>query len=39
VHAQPIAASYVGLTLAYGALYVGALLTMASLFFSRRDFK
>jgi Cu-processing system permease protein len=39
VHAQPIPASYVGLTVGYGVLYVGALLTMASLFFSRRDFK
>jgi hypothetical protein len=39
VHAQPIAAGYVALTTGYGVLYVAALLTLASLFFSRRDFK
>jgi ABC-type transport system involved in multi-copper enzyme maturation permease subunit len=39
VHAQPIPAAYVALTLGYGLLYVSALLTMASLVFSRRDFK
>jgi ABC-type transport system involved in multi-copper enzyme maturation permease subunit len=39
VHGQPVTAGYVALTTGYGALYVGALLTMASLFFSRRDFK
>jgi ABC-type transport system involved in multi-copper enzyme maturation permease subunit len=39
VHAQPIAPGYVALTLGYGVLYVSALLTLASLFFSRRDFK
>jgi Cu-processing system permease protein len=39
VHAQPVAASYVALTVGYGVLYVGGLLTLASLFFSRRDFK
>jgi ABC-type transport system involved in multi-copper enzyme maturation permease subunit len=39
VHAQPIAPSYVALTVGYGVLYVSALLAMAALFFSRRDFK
>jgi Cu-processing system permease protein len=39
VHAQPIPAGYVALTVGYGVLYVTALLTLASLFFSRRDFK
>ena len=39
VHAQPIPAGYVALTTGYGALYVAALLTLAALFFSRRDFK
>jgi Cu-processing system permease protein len=39
VHAQAIPAGYVALTAGYGVLYVGALLTLASLFFSRRDFK
>jgi len=39
VHGQPIAVSYVALTVGYGVLYVSALLTMAALFFSRRDFK
>jgi ABC-type transport system involved in multi-copper enzyme maturation permease subunit len=39
VHAQPIAPSYVALTVGYGVFYVGALLTMAALLFSRRDFK
>ena len=33
------AAGYVALTMGYGVLYVSALLTLASLFFSRRDFK
>ena len=39
VHAQPIPGGYVALTAGYGVLYVAALLTLASLFFSRRDFK
>ena len=39
VHAQPIAPSYVALTVGYGVFYVSALLTMAALLFSRRDFK
>jgi hypothetical protein len=39
VYARPIPAGYVALTVGYGALYITALLTLASLFFSRRDFK
>jgi ABC-type transport system involved in multi-copper enzyme maturation permease subunit len=39
VHAQPVAPMYVLLTTGYGALYVTALLLLAVLFFSRRDFK
>jgi Cu-processing system permease protein len=39
VHAQPIAPAYVALTAGYGALYIAALLMVASLLFSRRDFK
>jgi Cu-processing system permease protein len=39
VHAQPVAAGYVAMTIAYGALYVALLLVMAVLIFSRRDFK
>ena len=39
VHAQPVAPMYVLLTTGYGALYVSALLLLAVLFFSRRDFK
>jgi ABC-type transport system involved in multi-copper enzyme maturation permease subunit len=39
VHALPIAPMYVALTTGYGVVYVGALLTLAVLFFSRRDFK
>jgi len=39
VHGQPIPIGYIGLTVAYGALYIGALLATAMLIFSRRDFK
>jgi ABC-type transport system involved in multi-copper enzyme maturation permease subunit len=39
VHGHPIPAGYVALTMGYGVLYVAALLTVASLLFSRRDFK
>ena len=39
MHAQPIAPTYVALTAGYGVLYVGGLLTLGALFFSRRDFK
>ena len=39
VHAQPVARTYVALTLAYGAAYIAVLLSGAVLIFSRRDFK
>jgi ABC-type transport system involved in multi-copper enzyme maturation permease subunit len=39
VHAQPIPLGYLATTLAYGVAYIGALLTMAVMIFSRRDFK
>lgn len=39
VHAQPIAAGYVALTLAYGVLYIGVVMLAAVWVFSRRDFK
>jgi ABC-type transport system involved in multi-copper enzyme maturation permease subunit len=39
VHAQPVAPMYVALTTGYGLFYVTALLLLAVLFFSRRDFK
>jgi ABC-type transport system involved in multi-copper enzyme maturation permease subunit len=39
VHGQPIAATYVLLTTAYGAAYIGILLLGAIVIFSRRDFK
>jgi ABC-type transport system involved in multi-copper enzyme maturation permease subunit len=39
VHAQPIGAGYLALTIAYGVLYIAALLTASVLIFSRRDFK
>jgi len=39
VHGQPIAAGHVALAVAYGVLYMGVLLTVAVLVFSRRDFK
>ena len=39
VHAQPVPASYVGLTFAYGLTYIVFVLFGASLIFSRRDFK
>jgi hypothetical protein len=39
VHAQPVAFGYVAATLAYGAAYVGMLLTLAVMVFARRDFK
>ena len=39
VHAQPVTLEYMALTTAYAVLYVGALLTVAALVFSRRDFK
>lgn len=39
VHGQPVSLGYMSLTAAYGVLYIGALLTLATLVFSRRDFK
>ncbi len=39
VHAQPVAAGYVGMTLAYGLVYITALIVAAAFIFSRRDFK
>jgi ABC-type transport system involved in multi-copper enzyme maturation permease subunit len=39
VHAMPVPAGYIALTLLYGVVYVAVLLTMAVMIFSRRDFK
>jgi len=39
VHAQPVPAGYIAITLAYAIVYVAALLVPAMLIFSRRDFK
>jgi ABC-type transport system involved in multi-copper enzyme maturation permease subunit len=39
VHAVPVAASHVLLTLAYAAVYIAALLVAAMAIFRRRDFK
>lgn len=39
VHGQPVTFDYVVLTVGYGALYIAALLAVATLVFSRRDFK
>ncbi|MFB3852979.1 MAG: ABC transporter permease [Vicinamibacterales bacterium] len=39
VHAQPVPAGDVALTIAYGAAYIAALLVAAIWIFSRRDFK
>jgi len=39
VHGQPVSAAYVGLTAGYGLLYAGAMIALAILVFSRRDFK
>jgi ABC-type transport system involved in multi-copper enzyme maturation permease subunit len=39
VHGQVVSLGYVGITLAYAAVYIAALLTMSVLVFSRRDFK
>jgi Cu-processing system permease protein len=39
VHGQPVAATYVALTTGYGLLYAGAMLALAVVVFSRRDFK
>jgi Cu-processing system permease protein len=39
VHGVPVSASHVGLTLAYAAVYIAALLLAAMAVFRRRDFK
>ena len=39
VHAQPVPAGYIAMTLTYALVYVAALLVPAMLIFSRRDFK
>ena len=39
VHGMPVPVGYMALTAAYGALYIAMLLAIASLIFSRRDFK
>jgi ABC-type transport system involved in multi-copper enzyme maturation permease subunit len=39
VHAQPVPFGYIALSVGYAGLYVGMLLLLATLIFSRRDFK
>jgi len=39
VHAQPVPAGYIAMSLAYAMAYIGILLAMAVMIFSRRDFK
>ena len=39
VHGLPVSAGYLGLTIAYGFVYIAALLLAAMVIFSRRDFK
>ena len=39
VHAQPVTFEYMALTTGYGLLYIAALLVLAVLVFTRRDFK
>jgi ABC-type transport system involved in multi-copper enzyme maturation permease subunit len=39
VHGQHVSLGYIALTSAYGLLYIAALLSVATLVFSRRDFK
>jgi hypothetical protein len=39
VHAQPVPFGYIGLSVGYAGLYVGMLLLLATMIFSRRDFK
>jgi Cu-processing system permease protein len=39
VHGMPVAAGYLAVTAAYGAVYIVALLLAATVIFSRRDFK
>jgi ABC-type transport system involved in multi-copper enzyme maturation permease subunit len=39
VHGQTVSAGYIGLVAAYDAVYISSLLVIATLVFSRRDFK
>jgi ABC-type transport system involved in multi-copper enzyme maturation permease subunit len=39
VHAQPVPLGYIGLSVGYAGIYVSMLLLLATLIFSRRDFK
>jgi ABC-type transport system involved in multi-copper enzyme maturation permease subunit len=39
VHAQPVPAGYLAVTVAYGLVYIAAILVGTTLIFSRRDFK
>jgi hypothetical protein len=39
VHGLPVAAGYIAWTMAYGALYIAALVAGAVVIFARRDFK
>jgi ABC-type transport system involved in multi-copper enzyme maturation permease subunit len=39
VHAHPVPPGYMALTAAYGVVYIAALLMLAAVLFSRRDFK
>jgi ABC-type transport system involved in multi-copper enzyme maturation permease subunit len=39
VHGLPVPAGYIAMTTAYGVLYIAVLLLVATLIFSRRDFK
>jgi ABC-type transport system involved in multi-copper enzyme maturation permease subunit len=39
VHAEPVSAAYLGLTAAYGVVYIMALVAAAMFIFSRRDLK
>ena len=39
VHGHPVPMGYLGVTVAYAALYIGMLLVVSAFIFSRRDFK
>jgi Cu-processing system permease protein len=39
VHAQPVPIGYMAFTIGYAALYIAVVLSIATLVFSRRDFK
>jgi hypothetical protein len=39
VHGLPVPAGYLALTTAYGVAYIAAILLVATVIFSRRDFK